>query len=163
MSGPPDPQEADALRAWRDATLYRLTMRAHNAERGATFAALLDLGYGDVTQADMTLLANLDTEGTTISSLARRAGVSRQAASQAVVLLEAEGYVVRSPDPRDSRAVLVRRTERGRDLLADALRIVSELENGYRRQLGAEAFSDLTRHLTELLDRIDPQGALGRD
>ena len=44
-----------ALRAWRDATLYRLVLRASQAERRETLARLRQHGYTDVTQADTAL------------------------------------------------------------------------------------------------------------
>jgi hypothetical protein len=76
------PDDPARLRAWRDATLYRLMLRASEAERRETLSRLRQRGYQDVTNTDTTLLANLDTADTSISALARRCGVTRQAASQ---------------------------------------------------------------------------------
>ena len=76
-----DPQ----LRHWRDQTLYRLLLRASRAETTATLQRIQAAGYRDVSLTDTNLLANLDTEGTIITALARRAGVTRQAAGQQVV------------------------------------------------------------------------------
>src|SRR5690348_12353656 len=104
--------DPSALRAWRDATLYRLLLRASRAETTETLRRIKERrsGYENVTLAYTALLANLDTEGSTISALAGRAGVTRQAASQQVVQLEREGLVTRSPDSSDGRAVLVHQT-----------------------------------------------------
>src|SRR5438046_1205237 len=102
--------EPAALRAWRDATLYRLLLRASRAETTETLARIRLRGYEDVTLVHTNLLANLDTDGTTISALARRAGVTRQAASQQVAELERAGYVQRRPDPTDRRGVLLGQT-----------------------------------------------------
>jgi len=75
------PDDPARLRAWRDATLYRLMLRASEAERRETVSRLRQRGYQDVTGTDTALLANLDTADTTISALARRCGVTRQATS----------------------------------------------------------------------------------
>jgi DNA-binding MarR family transcriptional regulator len=150
-----------ALRAWRDATLYRLLLRASQAERRETLAALRQRGYTDVTHTDTALLASLDTDDTTISALARRCGITRQAASQQLALLERKGYVSREPDPADSRAVLVRRTEKGQALLHDALAIVADIEAGYAAHLGTERVAELKALLADLLGYADPQGGLG--
>ena len=152
-----------AVRAWRDQTLYRLLLRASRAERTATLRRINEMGYVDVTLADTNLLANLDTEGTTISALARRAGVTRQAASQQIAALERAGYVERRASPVDGRAAVIHQTERGRALLSDALDVVEELETGYAAHLGPAGIATLKNLLTALLERVDPTGALGRD
>src|SRR5207249_4006479 len=106
------------------------------------------------------LLANLDTQGTNITTLAAKAGVSRQAASQLIREIEARGYLDLRPDPNDGRAVIVGRTERGRRLLEDALEVVSELEGGYADVLGRQRFDAMRESLGALLDHIDPAGTL---
>jgi DNA-binding MarR family transcriptional regulator len=152
-----------ALRAWRDQTLYRLLLRASRAETTATLQRVQAAGYDDVSLVDTNLLANLDTEGTIISSLARRAGVTRQAASQQVAALERRGYVERRSSADDGRAAVIHQTKRGRALLDDALDIVAELEADYEVLLGPTRVASLKKLLVALLDHVDPQGALGRE
>jgi DNA-binding MarR family transcriptional regulator len=155
-----DPAE---LRAWRDAFLYRLLLRASRAETTETLVRMKQRGHTDITLTDTNLLANLDTEGTTISALARRGGVTRQAAGQQLAALERTGYVERRPDPTDGRAVLIGQTEKGRVMLRDALEVVSGLEAEYAEYLGTERLAALKESLAMLVDHIDPQGALGKD
>jgi len=52
-------------------------LRASRAETTATLQRIQEIGYADVSLTDANLLANLDTNGTIISALARRAGVTR--------------------------------------------------------------------------------------
>jgi DNA-binding MarR family transcriptional regulator len=153
----------DDLRAWRDATLYRLLFRASRAEMAETLARLRARGHPTATPSYTTLLSNLDTEGTTISALARRAGITRQAASQQLEVIERDGYVARHPDPNDGRAWLVRQTPKGRALLEDALAIVAELEAEYADVLGEQQLRRLKALLSDLVAHSDPGGALGRD
>lgn len=157
------PAEPAALRAWREQTLYRLLLRATRAETTETLKRLRARGHTTVTMVYTNLLANLDTEGTTISALARRAGVTRQAASQVLLEIERDGYVTREPDPLDGRAVLVRQTPKGRALLQDALEVVAELEAEYAQHLSHDDLDALRQTLAALLDHIDPAGTLGRD
>ncbi len=152
-----------SLREWRDQTLYRLLLRASRAETTATLQRVQQIGHSYVSLADTNLLANLDTAGTTISALARRAGVTRQAASQQVAALEQAGYVTRSGSETDGRVAIVQQTAKARALLDDALDIVVELETEYAEHLGAARMATLKRLLTSLLARIDPGGTLGRD
>jgi DNA-binding MarR family transcriptional regulator len=159
----PSLDDATALRAWRDQTLYRLLLRASRVETTTTLVALQARGYDDVSIADTNLLANLDTGGATITALARRAGVTRQAASQQVAALERAGYVERQSSPDDGRAVIVVQTARGRALLGEALDIVDDLETSYTSEIGPQAVAALKRSLRTFLDRVDPQGVLGPD
>jgi len=159
----PKLNDTRALRAWRDQTLYRLLLRATRAETTATLERVQLIGYTDISLGDTNLLANLDTEGTSISALARRAGVTRQAASQQIAALERSGYVERRPSRTDGRAVIIVQTARGRALLDDALDIVEDLEAVYAQHLGRAGLADLKESLKSLLDRIDPIGGLGRD
>lgn len=155
--------DTPALRAWRDQTLYRLLLRASRAETTTTLELVHQRGYTDISLADTNLLANLDTEGTSISALARRAGVTRQAASQQIATLEQAGYIERRPSESDARAVIVIQTGLGRALLKDAMDIVEELEDAYAEHLGAVRLTELKASLSSLLERIDPIGMLGRD
>ena len=157
------PHDPARLRAGRDATLYRLVTRASEAEMRETLRRLRQRGYQDVTNADTALLANLDTADTTISALARRCGVTRQAASQQLALLSQKGYVSRKPDPADSRAILVRRTAQGHALMRDALEIVADIEAEYAGFLGAGRLAALRELLTDLVGHADPDGMLGGD
>ena len=155
------PDDPARLRAWRDATLYRLVTHASEAEMRETLNLLRQRGYQDVTNTDTALLANLDTAETTISALARRCGVTRQAVSQQLALLSQKGYVSRKPDPADSRAIVVRRTAKGQALMRNALEIVAEIEAEYAGLLGAGRLATLKELLTELVGHADPGGALG--
>src|SRR5207244_4043225 len=105
--------DADRLRRFREQTLYRLLLRATRAETNEMVARIRGRGYPDLMVSYPALLANLDTEGTSITSLAAKAGVTRQAASQLVREIEAKGYLERRADPRDRRVVIVGRTPRG--------------------------------------------------
>ena len=77
---------------------------------------------------------HLDDGGTTVSTLAQRAGMTKQAMATLVQYLEDHGYVRRVPDPDDRRAKLVQPTPRGREVLAIAQSLVPEME---RRIIGA--------------------------
>ena len=157
MDGGSDPER---LRAFREQTLYRLLLRARRAENDEMVARIRARGHPDLQPSYPALLANLDTEGTSITTLAAKAGVTRQAASQQIAEIETRGYVNRRPDPMDGRAVIIVRTERGQQLLHDALDVVSELEAEYARHVGQRRFDSMKASLSDLLSHIDPTGRL---
>lgn len=74
------------------------------------------------------LLPHISFDGTRISDLARRVGVTKQAISKLVGELEGEGVVELIPDPADGRGKLVRFTARGSAAIREGLAVLSELE-----------------------------------
>jgi DNA-binding MarR family transcriptional regulator len=89
----------------------------------------------------------LDETGTTVSALAERAQITKQAMAELVHHLEARGYVIRKPDPDDRRAKLVVPTERGREVVAIAQDLVPQLEDRITTVLGAERVESLRADL----------------
>ena len=79
--------------------------------------------------------------------LARRTGTSRQAVSQLVQSIEEAGLVERLPHPGDRRSVVVRHTDAGRQILLDALDVMSEIEADYAGLIGASDAAELKRLL----------------
>jgi DNA-binding MarR family transcriptional regulator len=69
----------------------------------------------------------LDATGARPSTLAQRAGITKQAISQLARELEARGYVEQVPDSTDTRAKIVRLTKRGLALHAAAAEVRLEL------------------------------------
>jgi DNA-binding MarR family transcriptional regulator len=156
------PFDAAAVRARREQMLLRLLFRATHAMNAEMAARLRTRGYKRFQPTFTALLAHLDTEGTTISALARRAGTSRQAVSQLVQAIEEAGLVERSPNPADGRSIVVRHTDAGRQILLDALDVMSAIEADYAELTGGSDLAELKRLLARLLDEIDPRGALHR-
>lgn len=101
-------------------------------------ARLADRGHGDVRAAHGAVFQYLDETGTTVSTLADRAQITKQAMAELVHYLEARGYLVRKPDPNDGRAKLVLPTERGREVVAIAQDLVPQLEDRITAVLGTE-------------------------
>ena len=130
---------------------------------GATCARYLRMWSDnriDVTLTDTTLLANLDTTGSSVTDLARRAGVTRQSASQQVAALVKAGYLTAEASATDRRASLVIQTDKGRKLLATALEVVAALEAQYATALGPRRHAQLHHALDALLEHGDPDGGL---
>lgn len=153
---------AEEIRAHRETVLLRILIRAAQIETNELVRRLHDLGHESVQQSHIGVLANIDTEGTRIAGLADRLGVTRQAVSQMVNELEKRGWVERSPDPDDGRAVLVRHTERGRTMLLDALEQMDDIERGYAAIIGEKRMRSLKQALRDIAEAADPTSALGR-
>ena len=118
---------------------------------------LAERGHAAVRPAHAAVFQYLDDTGTTVSTLAARAQMTKQAMAELVAHLERHGYVVRVPDPADRRAKLVQPTATGREVVAIAQELVPEIEEQIDATLGADRARELRRDL-EVLQRA----ALGR-
>jgi DNA-binding MarR family transcriptional regulator len=113
-------------------------------------ARLAERGHDVVRPAHGAVFQYLDDTGTTVSVLAERAQMTKQAMAELVQHLESHGYLTRVPDPEDRRAKLVLPTERGHEVIAIAQGLVPELEGQVTKLLGV----DRTRALRKDLETI---------
>ena len=68
-------------------------------------ARLVAQGHVAVRPVHGVVFQYLDDAGTTVSLLAERAQMTKQAMAELVAHLEIYGYVTRTPDPKDRRAL----------------------------------------------------------
>ncbi|MGM0557206.1 MAG: MarR family winged helix-turn-helix transcriptional regulator [Myxococcota bacterium] len=108
-------------------------------------------GWAELTPAHTRLLPHVDLEGTRVTELAQRLGVTKQAVSQLVRDMERMGALERVPDPSDGRAKLVKFADP--DSLFVGLGVLDEL--------GDEAFVDATDEELTVVRRV-LKGALTR-
>ncbi len=149
-----------ALRAHRNRKIYRSLSRITRVYNRWLVEQLHARGFRDFSPAYPPLLANLDTEGSRIGALAQRAGVTRQAAGQLLVEIEAAGYVTTRPDPDDGRATVVAFTTKGTRMLAAVLELVEEFEGGFARFAPVDDVERVAATLAAIADGVDPDGAL---
>jgi DNA-binding MarR family transcriptional regulator len=107
-------------------------------------------GRPKLRRSHTSLFPHIDLEGTRVTDLAERLGVTKQAVSQLVDDLEQQGVLERIVDPDDARARRVRFTARGRAGLLDGLAILGELEAECAKAIGASRMRELRRALVAL-------------
>ncbi len=113
----------------------------------AVTARLALRGYEDFPFASASLLWLMDEGGTRSTVLAQRAGVTKQAMSQLVRLMERQGYLEQVPDLIDTRAKVVRMTGRGEAVKAACVEVRKELNQQVTRTLGADQAALLEANL----------------
>jgi DNA-binding MarR family transcriptional regulator len=126
------------------AVLLREAFRALN---DLVLDRLAAAGHEQVRPAQAAVFQYLDDDGTTVSTLAGRAQMTKQAMAELVRQLEDHRYVVRVPDPTDGRAKLVTPTDRGRDVFRIVTELVPEIETSVAEAVGAERVRELHRDL----------------
>jgi len=134
----------------RPANLAVLMREAFVALNDLVLQRLTERGHGDVRPAHSAVFQYLDDTGTTVSVLAERAQMTKQAMAELVRHLEVHGYVVREPDPADLRAKLVLPTDRGQEVFAIAQQLVPELEARVSDLLGEDRVQALRSDLNAI-------------
>ena len=127
----------------------------YRAMENRVFAALAAAGFDDFTPAQARVMQRIGPEGTRLTELAEAAQVTKQTASFLVDQLERTGYVVRTPDPTDARARLVRIADRGAAAQPVAAAAVAEVEAEWRAHLGEREWQRLRGSLTRLREITD--------
>src|SRR5215212_7844608 len=140
----PRPMTGAAPRPGNTAVLLREAFLALN---DLVIVRLAERGHAVVRPAHAAVFQYLDDTGTTVSTLAARAQMTKQAMAELVAHLERHGYVVRVPDPGDRRAKLVQPTATGRDVVAIAQELVPEIEEQIDATLGPDRAQALRRDL----------------
>ena len=141
----------------RPANIGVLLREAHVAVNDSVIARLAERGHTAVRAAHGTVFQYLDDTGTTVSLLAERAQMTKQAMAELVSHLEIHGYVERVPHHTDRRAKLVLPTERGREVMAIAQRLAPDLEDRVCRLLGPDRFAALRADLQAIPAAIRPE------
>ena len=131
----------------RPVNLAVLMREAFVAINDVVIQRLAEQGHPEVRSAHGAVFQYLDDTGTTVSLLAERAQMTKQAMAELVRHLELHGYVSRAPDPSDRRAKLVVPTERGHDVISIAQELVPELEDRVSRVIGANRVQALREDL----------------
>jgi DNA-binding MarR family transcriptional regulator len=108
-------------------------------------------GLPEIRPAHTAIFQWLPVEGARVTELAERIGTTKQAVGYLVDYLEANGFLERVPDPRDGRAMLVRRTERGWLVNETARKLVEEVQADWAQKIGADQMIELRKLLGDLV------------
>jgi DNA-binding MarR family transcriptional regulator len=134
---------------WRDVHLGRLLghamrrfdervlhLMAHDVDVPLALSNLA--ARAQVSAAPVHITRHLAIDGSRLTDLAERAGMTKQAMGDLVTQCEGWGIVVREPDPRDGRARRVRFTNAGLAWLAAFRKAVAQAEDEFRAEVGPE-------------------------
>jgi DNA-binding MarR family transcriptional regulator len=144
-----------AQQDWRQAHLGRLLghamrrfdarvlhLMAHNVD---VPLALSNLAARDqVSAAHIHITRHLSLQGSRLSELAERAGMTKQAMGDLVTQCEAWGLVARTPDPLDARARRIVFTEAGLAWLRAFEQAVAQTEAEFKQEVGADIATVVT-------------------
>jgi DNA-binding MarR family transcriptional regulator len=154
-AGPSDTEYRAQLEAAKhESTLQLLFKAARLLDEQAIERASAQSGRPRLRRSHTSLLPHIDLDGTRITDLAERLGVTKQAASQLVDDLEAVGVLAREPDPDDARARRVVFTPLGRQGLLEGLQLLRDMEHELARAIGNDGMGHLRQALVGILGAI---------
>ncbi|GAB3767880.1 winged helix DNA-binding protein [Ramlibacter monticola] len=123
----------EAMRRFDERVLH---LMAHNVDVPLALSNLA--ARAQVSAAHIHVTRHLELQGTRLTELAQRAGMSKQAMGDLVDQCEAWGLVTREADARDARARLVKFTPTGLAWLQAFKDAVAQAEREFRAEVGAE-------------------------
>jgi DNA-binding MarR family transcriptional regulator len=113
-----------------------LFLMAHNDDVPLALSNLA--ARAQISAAHVHITRHLELQGTRLTDLAQRAGMSKQAMGDLVDQCAAWGLVTREPDPRDARARMVKFTATGLAWLQAFQDAVAQAEQEFRAEVGEE-------------------------
>jgi DNA-binding MarR family transcriptional regulator len=131
--------------------LPTLLTQARDITVGLLHRQLGEEGFEGIRYRHGSVFRFIDTEGSRLTALAERSGLTKQAIAEVVDELERLGYVERAADPSDRRAKIIRLTERGAEGQVAAARILREIEQRWAQLLGQDRIVMLRRAVEEII------------
>lgn len=108
-----------------------------------------ETGYGHLTPALTRLFGHIRKKPISISDLARRMMISRQAVHKLLIEAQDMGYVELLDDENDKRIKLVKFTAKGLEMSQTCINDLTQIEDSLIQTLGEEDFAHLKRILSK--------------
>jgi DNA-binding MarR family transcriptional regulator len=137
-----DANDSPGFSLWQVSSLWQRRINAGLRPFGLTHAQFVLL-------ASLTWLADSD-KPLTQAELASHAKMDVMMTSNVLRTLEEKGLVRRDPHPTDTRAKSLAVTEQGRELAAQAVRVVENIDHDFFSKLGAD-MGNFNRNLLTLI------------
>ena len=133
--------------AWRRENIGRHLNQAVRRFEERVIEIVDESGHPDMRVSFLNLTRNLDVEGTRITELAQRAGMTKQSMSELVAQCVKAGLVGQRPYANDARARLIVFTRKGLSVLEAFRGALITAEREMRKEVGADAFKLINKAL----------------
>lgn len=131
----------------RQRTLGALLRLPYEALQREVYGGLAARGFPEIRPAHSAVFRHIAPEGSRLTALAERAGMTKQSMAYLVDGLAAAGHLTSTPDPADGRARIVRLTPKGEGVLAALLALSAEAEARVAERIGEKRAAKLRRYL----------------
>jgi DNA-binding MarR family transcriptional regulator len=129
--------------------LLALVEQADRALVADLVSAAAERGFPEIRVSHNAVFATLEPDGSRVSEMAARAGITKQSLAAIVKDLERAGLVAVSPDPADGRAKVVKYTDRGLQCARGGAGYLREVEDNLATVIGRDRLDDLRQLLDQ--------------
>lgn len=112
-------------------------------------------GHPDLRPAHRVVFSNLGLGRARVTELAERARVTQQAMGKTLKELENLGYIERAVDGSDRRARAIRLTDRGVQVVEEAIEADAETQAFYAEKAGSDTLEQLDQLLREVAVKLE--------
>jgi DNA-binding MarR family transcriptional regulator len=121
-------------------------------------AEVVAAGYDLLNPSHVGVFRNPGPDGMRPSALADEMQITKQSVNELLGYLERSGYLVREPDPTDSRGRLIRLTDLGLQLQDVVWQAAANAERKAAAIIGEDRMDDLRGILTDLVTQLPLTG-----
>ena len=139
----------------RAANLRQRLLRASRAVNSAIVSGLQARGFDTLRSTHTALLSNLNLEGASLTEVARRAGMSKQAMGRLADELIRLNYIESRRDKSDRRAVTLVFTEAGLDLMQHSFAVMNDIEKRCAKRISKGSFQELLESLSKITTELE--------
>ena len=118
---------------------------------GRLHSRLAEEGFPGLRYKHGCVYRFIDDEGSRLTDLAERSGLTKQGDAEAVGEHEQLGYVERSEAPHDRRTKIIRLTERGQAGQRAAARVLAEVEQSWANRFGQDQIAAFRRTMEQII------------
>jgi DNA-binding MarR family transcriptional regulator len=138
------------LEVERRKNLRQLLLHASRVVNGEVVEGLHAKGYTKLRSTHTTLLSNLPLAGASVTQVAERAGITKQAMGRLASELEMAGYLKQEQYAVDGRVRMLSLTTTGTRLMLDSLDVMATIQNRYAAAMGKNKMQAMMRGLAAL-------------
>ncbi len=139
----------------RTANLRQRLLGTSRVVNRAIVAGLNQRGFPQLRSTHTALLSNLDLDGASLTTVAQRAGISKQAMGRLASELVELNYINSHPDKHDRRAVQLVFTKTGLDLMQQSFLVMADIERRCASRIGINKFKNLLASLNEIAIELE--------
>ena len=151
------PRDRESWKAHRDRPLGALLDHVKEMAVAELHARLAEEGFPEIRPGHGRVFRFIEPDGSRLTDLAERSGLTKQAMGELVSDLEQLGHVERCSCPDDGRAKIIHLTDRGREAVAAAERVFADIESRWAEAVGDRRMAGLRSTLVALLEQDVPE------
>ena len=148
-------EQQEILRKFKDQTVVRQLRQISRYMYQEIDRRMSLRGHTGLSARHFQVFENIDFEGTNITKLAQRSGITKQAMSKLVQEISEQGYIDVKNRPEDFRAYAVTFTDKGFKFLEEAREEVIKTRAAISELISAEEYQQFSSTLVKLLTYLE--------